>query len=193
MSITDRDAVHALCEHYMGVLMDAAQYLLDQGVGPFFGTAGHERIAPPLHGPKDFWDFNVKYDKPINDLLHENDGRMHVHCHGSLSKCFDGFLEAGTDVLHPVEPPPMGDLPAAEAKRRAGDRLCIEGNIQIAHMYEHTPAEVAAETAALIEAAFDDHKNLIVSTTASPWIRGAGEEAFPQYKAMVETVINWRN
>jgi hypothetical protein len=93
--------------------------------------------------------------------------------------------------LHPVEPPPMGDITAAEAKALARDRLCIEGNLQIAYMYEWTPAQVAAATQELIAAAFDDRRGLIVSPTASPYIRGGGEACFAQYQAMVETVRAW--
>ena len=193
MSISDRDMLHALCQRRMETLLAVVKYLASQGVGTYFGMAGHERIAPPLHGPRDFWDFNVKYDKPINDLIHEIGGAVHVHCHGALGLVFQGFLEMRLDVLHPVEPPPMGDLPAAKAKALTGGRLTIEGNIQTAHIYEHTPEEIRAETAKLIEDAFaPDRKGLIVSTTASPWIRGAGESSFPMYKAMVDTVINWK-
>ena len=83
----------------------------------------------------------------------------------------------------------MGDLTAAQAKALAGHKLTIEGNIQIAHMYEHTPAEVRAETEALIRDAFADHRGLIVSPTASPYIRGAGEECFPMYQAMIDAVL----
>jgi len=189
MSITDRDVVHELCQRRMETLQEAIKYLLARGVGPFFGLSGHELVAPPIHGPKDFWDFNVKYDRPLNDLIHDGGGRVHVHCHGRLALVFQGFLEMGVDVLHPVEPPPMGDLTAAQAKALAGDRLTIEGNIQIAHMYEHTPAEVRAETEALIRDAFADHRGLIVSPTASPYIRGAGEECFPMYRAMIDAVL----
>jgi hypothetical protein len=98
----------------------------------------------------------------------------------------------GVDVIHPVEPPPLGDLPAADAKRLARGRVCIEGNIQIAHMYEHSPEEVRAETEALMRDAFGDRRGLIVSPTASPYIRGAGELCLSRYKAMVETVAAWK-
>ena len=193
MSISDRDVLHGLCERRMNIVLEQVKFLLANGVGPYFSLSGHERVAPPLHGPKDFWDFNVKYDKPINDLIHDNGGAVHVHCHGALALVFDGFLEEGLDVLHPVEPPPMGDLPAAVAKERAKGRLTIEGNIQTAHIYEHTPEEIRVETETLIRDGFaSDHKGLIVSTTASPWIRGAGESSFPMYKAMVDAVINWK-
>jgi hypothetical protein len=191
MSITDRDVLHALCERQMKVILGRLKFLLSQGVGPFFRMAGHERIAPPLHGPKDFDDFNARYDKPINDLVHDAGGRVHVHCHGSLKLILQHFVDMGTDVLHPVEAPPMGNLTAAEAKEIARGKLCIEGNIQIAAMYEHTPEQIREETRALIADAFDDQRGLIVSSTASPYIRGAGEACFEMYKAMVDAVLEW--
>jgi hypothetical protein len=189
MSITDRDLVHALCERQMRITLDRVRHLLSEGVGPYFSMAGHEYITPPLHGPRDFDDFNVRYDSPIIDLIHNAGGRVHIHCHGGLRLVFQSFVDMGCDVLHPVEPPPMGDLPAAEAKEMARGKMCIEGNIQIASMYEHTPDEIRAETRALIADAFDDRRGLIVSPTASPYIRGAGEDCFEMYRAMVDTVL----
>ena len=56
-------------------------------------------------------------------------------------------------------------------------------------MYEATPDEIREEIEALISDAFDDGRGLIVCPTASPYIRGEGERCFPQYKAMVETVL----
>jgi hypothetical protein len=189
LSATDRDVLHALCGRRTQVLLDRVSWLLSQGVGPYFGIAGQEFLTPPLHGPRDFWDFNVRYDKPIFDLIHESDGRVHVHCHGSVGRVMDGFLETGTDVLHPFEAPPMGDVTPAEAARLAGSELCLEGNLQIADMYESTPDDIRRQVENLVEACFADRRNLIVSPTASPWIRGAGEQCLPQYRAMVEAVL----
>ena len=147
---------------------------------------------PPLHGPRDFDDFNVRYDKPILDLVHETGGRMHIHCHGSIKKVLPGFLAMGTDVLHPFEAPPMGDITPAEAKDMTRGRLCLEGNIQIADLYERTDDQVRQQTEALIAAAFDDHRGLIVCPTASPYLRGQGEQSFPQFQAMIDAVVRWQ-
>ncbi|MBU0641012.1 MAG: hypothetical protein KKB50_19285 [Planctomycetes bacterium] len=191
LSITDRDIVHALCERQMNLMLARAKFLVANRVGPYFAMLGEEYLVPPLAGPTDFHDFNVRYDKPIIDLVHEAGGRVHVHSHGAIRKVFQGFLDMGVDVLHPFEPPPMGDITAPEAKALARGRLCLEGNIQIAAMYESTPAKIRDETTALIRAAFDDRKGLIVCPTASPYIRGQGEVCFPQYKAMIDTVLEW--
>ena len=141
--------------------------------------------------PEDFQDFIVKYEKPITDLIHGSGGYIHIYCHGSIKKVFGGFVEMGVNVLHPFEAPQMGDITPSEAKEMARGQVCLEGNIQIDRMYEATPDEVRQETEALIEAVFNDHKGLIVSPTASPYIRGRGEDCFPQYKAMIDAVLEW--
>jgi hypothetical protein len=84
-----------------------------------------------------------------------------------------------------------GSTPPASSAFARGN-LCLEGNIQIAHVYEHTPEQVREETEALIRATFDDRRGLIVSTTASPYIRGQGEACFEQYKAMIDTTLEWK-
>jgi len=191
MSITDRDTLHRLLERQMTIILRRVKFLLRAGVGPYFSMLGEEYIVPPLHGPADFADFNVRYDKPIIDLIHNAGGRIHIHSHGSIKGVFQGFIDMGVDVLHPFEPPPMGNILAHEAKSLARDKMCLEGNIQINRMYEATQEEIREETEQLIRDAFDDGKGLIVCPTASPYIRNKGNVCLPQYKAMIDTVINW--
>ena len=193
MSVTDRDIIHALCQRQMEISINRLKSLLDSSIGPFFSILGEEYIVPPLHGPTDFYDFIVKYEKPIIDMLHDAGGYIHIHCHASVKKVFQGFLDMGTDVLHPFEAPPMGDITPSEAKELARGRMCLEGNIQIDRMYEATPEEIRQETEALIQTVFDDRRGLIVCPTASPYIRGKGEECFPQYKAMIDAVLEWNS
>lgn len=189
LTVTDRELIHELCSKQMSVILNSVKYLLSNGVGPYFSMSGEEYIVPPVHSPVDFFEFNVKYDKPIIDLIHDSNGRMHIHCHGALKKVMQGFLDMGADVLHPIEPPTMGDISAKDAKAILRGKVCIEGNIQISKMYESTPSEIIEETEELIKDAFDDHQGLIISPTASPYMFGRGEACFPQYKAMVDTVL----
>ena len=188
LSMTHRDLLHALCKRQQRLLLRRLEVMLAKGVGPFFSILGQEYLVPPLHGPADFDDFNVRYDAPIIARIHDAGGRIHVHCHGPVARVFDGFMAMGADVLHPIEPPPMGDITAAEARERAGDRVCLEGNLQIHRLYEATPDDIRAEVDALIDDAFGG-AGLIVSASASPFIRGAGEVCYPQYEAMVDTVL----
>jgi hypothetical protein len=85
----------------------------------------------------------------------------------------------------------MGDITAAEVKQRSGGAVCLEGNLQINRMYEATPEEIRTEVEQLITDAFADGGGLIVSPSASPYVRGAGQDCFPRYEAMVQTVLDW--
>lgn len=192
MSITDRDILHLLCERQMNILMRSVKYLIDNNAGPFFSMDGEEYITPPLHGAKDFYDFNVKYDKPIVDLIHESGGMLQIHCHGRMKDVIHGFIDIGTDVLHPVESPPTGNITVKEAKVILRNKVCIEGNIQISRFYEASAGDLAEETELLIKEAFDDSKGLIVCPSASPYIVGKGDECFETFKAMIDTVVNWK-
>lgn len=191
LSVTDRDVLHALLDRQMQIILSCLKCALGLGAGPYFAMAGEEFCVPPLHGPADFDDFIIRYEKPIIDLVHEAGGRVHVHCHGSIRKVMPGFLEMGVDVLHPFEAPPMGDITPAEAKRLAAGKMTLEGNIQIADMYDGTPADIRRQVQALIADCFDDRRGLIVCPSASPYQRGKGEQCFENFKAMVDTVINW--
>ncbi len=192
MSLTDREIIHELCQRQMNLKLDCVKFLIENNIGPYFSMEGEEMIVPPLHGPADFYDFNVKYDKPIIDLIHNSGGRVHVHSHGSIKKVLKGFIDMGVDVLHPFEAPPMGDIKPGEAKDLIRGKMCYEGNIQIDAMYNHTPEQIREDTEILIKEVFDDHKGLIVCPTASPYIFGKGDICFNQYKSMIDTVINWK-
>ena len=189
LSLTHRDLIREMCARETETILRMLDFLTASGVGPFFSVIGQEYIVPPLHGRQDFFDFNVKYDKQIADKIHNMGGRLQVHCHGPIKLVLDGFLEIGADVLHPIEPPPMGNVTAAEARAILGDRVCIEGNIQISSMYENTPQEIYDETKALIRDAYVNNKGLIICPSASPYIPGEGENCFAQYKAMVEAAL----
>lgn len=191
MTITDRELLKELTKKHFDFLMELAKYYIKKGVGPFFWMSGEEYITPILHGPEDFNDFNVEYDKPIIDLLHNAGGRVHIHCHGRIKKVLTGFLKMGVDVLHPFEAPPMGDVTPSEAKIIAGDKICFEGNVQIADMYEKDPENIKKQVEGLIRDMFKDKKNLIVCPTASPYMIGEGERCYENYRSLVETVLNY--
>lgn len=188
LSITDRDVLHALCQRRQKIMLAVLEHLLSRGVGPYFSMLGEEYVTPPLHGLSDFDDFNLRYDKPIIDRVHAAGGRVHVHCHGRIKTVLPSFVKMGVDVLHPFEAPPMGDITPREAKAVVRGRICLEGNIQIADMYEQTPENVRDQTRRLIAEAFDDRKGLIVCPTASPWSWGEGARCLRQFQAMIEEV-----
>lgn len=189
LSLEDRGLLVELCEHETQRHLAAVAWLLAQGVGPYFANLGQEYVAPPLHGPRDFWEFNVQFDRRIYGRIRDAGGLVHVHCHGSLAEVLEGFVDMGANVLHPVEAPPMGDVTAAEAKAVLGGRVCIEGNVQIGDLFACSPEEIERQVVELIRDA-GVGGGLIVCPTASPYQPVCPERTRVNYERMIRTVVD---
>lgn len=190
LSIEDRALIHEMLEFATRRALRVLDWLLARGVGPYFAVSGQEYIAPPLHGPRDFWDFNVRYDRRLFGRIRDAGGLIHVHCHGSLEGLLEGFVEAGANVLHPVEAPPMGNVTAAEAKAVLDGKVCIEGNIQVGDIFTLPAAEIERQVVALVRDA--GPRGLIVAPTASPYAPVCTPRMRANYERMVRTALELR-
>jgi hypothetical protein len=189
-SITNRELVERLVRVAAERLEDTVRrWLADPRVtAPVFAASGHEYAGPPLLSPRDFHELCTEVEKPLVRMIHDRGGLLHIHCHGPMNAIIEEFVELGADCLHPVEAPPMGDLPLAEAKCRVGRDLCLEGNIQIGDV-------LAMETArftTMVEQAMRDGRPggaFILCPTASPYTPVLSDRARDNYLAMIETGV----
>lgn len=127
---TERDLLIEMMDVSFERIMAQLDYLLEHDVGPVYYINGPEYAIPPLMSPVDFEEFVVRYDSQMVAKMHEYGKVTHIHCHGRVSGFLERFVEIGTDSLNPLEPPPLGDVILADAKRRVGKRMCLIGNIQ---------------------------------------------------------------
>jgi uroporphyrinogen decarboxylase len=56
-------------------------------------------------------------------------GFSYLHTCGFISDRLEVFVETGVDGIECMDPPPLGDVPLAEAKKRVGRQLFLKGNI----------------------------------------------------------------
>jgi hypothetical protein len=187
-SRTERAAVERFIRTWAERLHDLITHLLASGVGPVFRTLGHEFAIPPLMSPQDFRDFCILPEAPIYRLIHEAGGLVHIHCHGPMDKVLEGFVNIGCDCLHPIEPPPMGDVELANAKRRVGHRLCLEGNLQIGDLYAAPTPDVVRKTRAAIREGGPN--GFILCPTASPHTEVLSDLTVRNYLTMIETALD---
>jgi hypothetical protein len=108
-------------------LIDA---LAAAGAGPIYQSNGHEEFLPPLQSPQKLREFIFPFEKQFCRRVHEHGGIVYTHSHGRVSKFLEEFMDLGMDGLQALEPPPMGDVDLADAKRRIGHRVTLIGNIQ---------------------------------------------------------------
>jgi len=186
--MTDRETMVNLADIMFERCYDYTVQLLEAGAREVFQVGG-EIVAPPLFNPSYFRDFVVKYHSKIFKLIHEYDGIVYFHCHGSINAILEMFAEMGTDAIHPVEPPPMGDTPLSEAKRKIGDKVCFIGNIQISDILSGSTEQVDR---AVRQAIYEGGpEGLILSTSASPSWYPLPQRALKNYVQLTETGLQY--
>jgi uroporphyrinogen-III decarboxylase len=104
--------------------------MLRDQVVDLYRIYGPEYATPPFLPPDDFRDFVAPYLTEMIDLIHSRGAKARIHCHGRVAQVLDLILGTGADALDPCEAPPSGDTTLSELKRRAGEKLCLFGNIQ---------------------------------------------------------------
>jgi hypothetical protein len=185
-SIDRKKTIDMLVEIFTNRLLAWFDHLIENRIGSIFGFGGAEYVVPPLMHPRYFTDWVAGPMKKITERIHAAGGLVHVHCHGPLDRVLEQFAEMGSDVLHPIEAPPMGDVELADAKRRIGDRVCLEGNIQIGDLYAGEEDAVRDTVRRAIDAAAPGG-GYVLCPTASPFTRVLSERVLRNYIAMIET------
>lgn len=71
---------------------------------------------------------------------------VYTHTCGAIGDRLELLRETGTDGIDTLDPPPLGDVDLADAKRRVGGQLFIKGNIDpVNTLLRATPGEVRAD------------------------------------------------
>jgi len=81
----------------------------------------------PFISPKTYCKLFQPFHKRVNDWIHENTTwKTFIHSCGSVVRLIEHFIEAGFDILNPVQCS-AADMEPAELKRRFGDRVTFWG------------------------------------------------------------------
>ena len=141
-SLEERELLHEMIRRELEVTFRWVKAMLAGGVGPCFAYVGPEVCIPPSQSVRDFRELVVEYDRQWIDLIHDAGGIVWCHSHGKMKRVLEGFIEAGNDVIQPLEPPPWGDIELADVKKRTDGRIALEGNIEKHELYSSTPEEI---------------------------------------------------
>ena len=110
---------------------------------------------------------------------------VYTHTCGAIGDRLELLAETGTDGIDTLDPPPLGNVELADAKRRIGGRLFIKGNLDAVNtMLRGTPEQVYADARRRLEAAMPGG-GYILSTACSVAPTAAPENIL-QLRAAVE-------
>ena len=166
--MTEPGAIRRLAETWLARTGEKVDWLLAQGVGPFWHFNGVERAAPPMMGPRQWDEWVVPYDGEIMRRIKAADpqARIHVHCHGKVRTLLDSFVAMGADSIDPVEPAPQGDADMAEVKQAYAGKLVFRGNIEFLDLETRQPDEIETLVRHAIEES--GKQNMMLKPSAGP-------------------------
>ena len=96
-------------------------------------------------------EFVMPYERRVADAVKSPGVPVYTHTCGRIGDRLELMAETGTDGIDTLDPPPLGDVELAEAKRRIGDRLFIKGNMNsVALLAYMTKEQVIAEASECI-------------------------------------------
>lgn len=166
--LTEPDLIKRLADVWLARTGEKVDWLLSQGVGPFWHFNGVERAAPPMMGPRQWDEWVVPYDGEIMRRIQAADPQawIHVHCHGRVRTLLDSFVAMGADSIDPVEPAPQGNADLTEVKQTYAGKLVFRGNIEFLDM-ETRPPDVIDE---LVRQAIEGggRQNVMLKPSAGP-------------------------
>ena len=97
----------------------------------------------PMMSPAVFASFLLPRLRKMIDMIHEEGAFCIKHSDGDLYPLLDMIVSAGPDGLNPIEP--VAGMELRRVKQLVGDRVCLVGNIDCAHLLPHGTVEQVRE------------------------------------------------
>ena len=95
----------------------------------------------PMMSPAVFEHFILPRLKKMIAMIHEEGALCIKHTDGNIDSLLEMIISAEPDGLNPIEP--VAGMELAKLKEQVGDKVCLVGNIDCAHLLPHgTPDQV---------------------------------------------------
>ena len=105
----------------------------------------------PLFSPADFKEFVVPYLTEIAERIHKHNKKFLLHCCGAVRPLLPMIIEAGVDMLEPIQIRAEGMEPSG-LKKDFGKDLCFYGGLDLQEVLcKSTPQQVSDEVKRLID------------------------------------------
>jgi uroporphyrinogen-III decarboxylase len=118
--------------------------------------------------PQHYRDFVLPCERRvIEGIKAVHDIPVYTHTCGRIGDRLELLAETGTDGIDTLDPPPLGNVELADAKRRIGKRLFIKGNLDPVNILLHGTPDQVLENALRCIAAGSPGGGYILSSACS--------------------------
>ena len=119
-----RDVQKKYIEYLAGI---AEETCLKTSVDGIFLNCGSSTLD--IIGPELFREWDIPVIKAVGEVAKMYDKIYHYHLHGKGRKMLDDIVDAGVNMICPLETPDNGDFVLKEVKTVFGDKLALKGGI----------------------------------------------------------------
>jgi uroporphyrinogen-III decarboxylase len=100
------------------------------------------KISSPYAGagfisPEFYQRFVQPYESQIVQAVRSRGVFVYIHTCGAINDRLEMMVEAGVSGIECLDPPPLGNVELAEAKKRVGGKIFIKGNIDPVNVLLH--------------------------------------------------------
>ncbi|MHB8900717.1 MAG: uroporphyrinogen decarboxylase family protein [Thermoguttaceae bacterium] len=93
--------------------------------------------------PRQYEKFVLPFEAEVVRRIKAEGVFVYTHTCGDIGDRLELMADTGIDGIDTLDPPPLGSVDLADAKRRVGDRVFFKGNIDPVHtLLEGTPQQV---------------------------------------------------
>jgi uroporphyrinogen decarboxylase len=125
--LVDRLAA-VITDYYLRYLRNC----IEAGADIIFITGDYATTKWPMLSPGHFAKHVIPYLKTLVDASIEGGALTMKHTDGNIMPILDQIVDTGIHGLHPIDPNAGMDL--GQMKKDYGDRLCLIGNVDCAHV-----------------------------------------------------------
>jgi len=184
--IEDPDWVNDMMEARTELTIVALEEMLARGF-EFDGVMTSDDLGyrnGPFFSPAMFRELVMPHHKRYCDAAHAHGLKTHLHSCGNIMPLVPSIIEAGYDVLNPLEVKAGMDL--FEMKKDFGDRLCLVGGIDARSMADPDPSGIEEEIRTKLPMAKKGGGYIFHSDHSIP-----DNVSFDTYKRVIELALEY--
>ena len=129
--LDDRGKIHAILQSYTQGTIDLARRQARRGVDAVLISSAF--AGGGFISPAQYEEFVLPYERQVVEELHREGSVVYTHTCGKIGDRLELMVATGLDGIDTLDPPPLGTVDLADAKRRVGSRIFFKGNIDPVH------------------------------------------------------------
>ena len=193
IALTEPALFHRLLEKLARVIYPQTEAAARDFAGHLWRICGPEYATEPYLPPHLFDEYVVRYTGPMVATIQKYGGFARLHCHGRLRGALPLIASMHPNGLDPIEPPPQGDMPLAEVRRRYGREMVLFGNIESSDLESLEPPQFEKQVRrALEEGTAGEGRGFVLMPSACPYGRTIAPNTLANYETMVRLATTWR-